>query len=102
MAEVIGTAEYILTANTDGLQDGDWGVWVSGLYGHVSMRYQGKWFGQDQGARDGNVGTPFNLMALPMDGFAGYFRPNIYAQTHVEPSNSAETPKDDNETRSFS
>lgn len=66
---------------SEGLQDGDWGIWVSGVYGHVSMRYQGKWFGQNQGAKDGNVGTPFNLMALPMDGFAGYFRPNIYSQS---------------------
>lgn len=61
-----------------GLQDGDWGIWTNGLYGHISMYYQGKWLGQNQGAADGNAGNAFNLMTLPMQGFAGYFRPNIY------------------------
>lgn len=63
---------------SDGLQDGDWGIWTNGLYGHVAMYYQGKWLGQNQGAADGNAGNAFNLMTLPMQGFAGYFRPNIY------------------------
>lgn len=63
-----------------GLQDGDWGIWTNGLYGHVSMYYQGKWLGQNQGAADGNAGNAFNLMALPMQGFTGYFRPNAYAR----------------------
>lgn len=78
----------------EGLQDGDWGIWVSGAYGHVSMRYQGKWFAQNQGAKDGNVGTPFNLMSLPMEGFAGYFRPNIYQDDNrpVQPQTPAQKP----------
>ncbi len=91
---------------SEGLQDGDWGIWVSGVYGHVSMRYQGKWFGQNQGAKDGNIGTPFNLMSLPLDGFAGYFRPNIYSQSAsktetegkpatIKPSSSREIEKGD-------
>lgn len=62
----------------EGLQDGDWGIWTNVLYGHVAMYYQRKWLGQNQGAADGNAGNAFNLMALPMQGFAGYFRPNIY------------------------
>lgn len=66
----------------DGLQDGDWGVWTNGESGHISMYYRGKWFGQNQGAADGNVGNAFNLKALPMEGFAGYFRPNAYAKLY--------------------
>lgn len=65
---------------TAGLQDGDWGIWTNGLHGHVAMYYQGKWLGQNQGAEDGDKGNAFNLMALPMQGFAGHFRPNAYAK----------------------
>lgn len=65
----------------DGLQDGDWAIWTGGSYGHVAMRYQGKWFGQNQGSVDGNIGNPFNLMSLPMGDIAGYYRPNIYQAT---------------------
>lgn len=72
-----------------GLQDGDWGIWVSGQYGHVAMYYQGKWLGQNQGAADGNAGNAFNLMALPMQGFAGYFRPNIYSKATIKPKTEA-------------
>lgn len=71
---------------TDGLQDGDWGIWTNGLYGHVAMCYQGKWLGQNQGAADGNAGNAFNLMALPMQGFAGYFRPNAYSKASMKPA----------------
>lgn len=69
---------------SDGLQDGDWGIWTNGLYGHVAMYYQGKWLGQNQGAMDGNAGNAFNLMVLPMQGFAGYFRPNIYSSDTIQ------------------
>ncbi len=62
-----------------GLQDGDWGIWTNGQHGHVAMYYQGKWLGQNQAAVDGNVGNAFNLLGLPMEGFAGYFRPDLYA-----------------------
>lgn len=75
-----------------GLQDGDWGIWVSGAYGHVAMYYRGKWLGQNQGAADGGIGNAFNLMSLPMDGFAGYFRPNIYSKATMKPDTGAETP----------
>ena len=72
---------------TAGLQDGDWAIWTNGTYGHVAMRYQGKWFGQNQGAANPNVGNAFNLMALSNAGIAGYFRPNIYAkQAEPEPA----------------
>lgn len=64
-----------------GLQDGDWAIWTDGLYGHVAMYYQGKWFGQNQGAKDGSVGNPFNLMSLSTTGIAGFYRPNIYNKT---------------------
>lgn len=62
-----------------GLQDGDWGIWINGQHGHVAMYYQGRWLGQNQAAVDGNVGNAFNLLGLPMEGFAGYFRPDLYA-----------------------
>lgn len=77
---------------TTGLQDGCWGIWIDGLYGHVAMYYQGKWLGQNQGASDGSVGTPFNLMALPMQGFAGYFLPNIYSKATIKPGTEANQP----------
>lgn len=63
---------------SEGLQNGDWGVWTNGTYGHISMYYNGKWFGQNQGAANPNLGNPFNLSSLSMNGFAGYYRPNIY------------------------
>lgn len=78
--------------SAEGLQDGDWGIWTNGLYGHVAMYYQGKWLGQNQGAADGNAGNAFNLMTLPMQGFAGYFRPNAYTK-----SSKNDTDKDRNE-----
>lgn len=77
-----------------GLQDGDWGIWTNGLYGHVAMYYQGKWLGQNQGAADGGAGNAFNLMVLPMQGFAGYFRPNIYTKLPGQKSDTA-APADD-------
>ncbi len=69
-----------------GLQNGDWGIWTNGLYGHVAMYYNGKWLGQNQAAADGNIGNAFNLIALPMQGFAGYFWPNAYAKTAAKPA----------------
>lgn len=69
-----------------GLQDGDWGIFGGGQYGHVAMFYQGKWFGQNQGAANANVGNAFNLMALGTENLIGYYRPNIYIkQTPTNP-----------------
>lgn len=90
--KTVCTLGFTWHAGSDGLQDGDWGIWTSGLYGHVSMYYQGKWLGQNQGAADGNVGNAFNLMTLPMEGFAGYFRPNIYAKATSKPKTEVKTP----------
>lgn len=69
-----------------GFQDGDWAIWTDGLYGHVAMYYQGKWFGQNQGAADGNKGNPFNLMSLSTSGIAGFYRPNIYKKPEPTPT----------------
>lgn len=69
-----------------GFQDGDWAIWTDGLYGHVAMYYQDKWFGQNQGAKDGNKGNPFNLMSLPTNGIAGFYRPNIYKKPEPTPT----------------
>lgn len=65
---------------TSGLQNGDWCIWTSGEFGHVAMYYNGKFFGQNQGASNGAIGTPFNLMSLSLNGMAGYYRPNIYVE----------------------
>lgn len=67
------------TRHTDGkLQNGDWVIWGTGQYGHVAMYYNGKFFGQNQGARDASVGCPFNLMSLSLNGYLCHYRPNIY------------------------
>ena len=63
---------------TAGLQNGDWAIWTNGQYGHVSMYYNGKWFGQNQYAADPSVGNPFNTASISTSGIAGYYRPNIY------------------------
>ena len=65
---------------TSGLQNGDWCIWTSGEFGHVAMYYNGKFFGQNQGATNPAVGTPFNLMSLSLNGMAGYYRPDLYDQ----------------------
>jgi len=71
-------------SGTAGLQNGDWAIWTTGQYGHVSMYYNGKWFGQNQYAADPNAGNPFNLASISTNGIAGYYRPNIYIA--VEPT----------------
>ena len=68
-------------AGNTGFQDGDWAIWTDGAFGHVAMYYRGKWFGQNQGAKDGSIGNAFNLMSLPTNNIAGYYRPNIYAHS---------------------
>ena len=65
-----------------GLQDGDWGIWTNGQYGHVAMYYQGKWFGQNQYAANPNTGNAFNLASISTNGLAGYYRPNIYVKSN--------------------
>ncbi len=66
-------------SGTSGMKDGDWAIFGTGTYGHVAMYYQGKFFGQNQGAADGNVGNAFNLLGISSNGVIGYYRPNIYA-----------------------
>lgn len=63
---------------TQGIQNGDWCIWTSGEFGHVAMYYNGKFFGQNQGATNPAVGSPFNLMSLSLSGMAGYYRPDLY------------------------
>lgn len=70
---------------TSGLQDGDWGIFNNGTYGHVAMYYQGKWFGQNQGASNASVGNAFNLMNLGISP-VGYYRPNIYQKAEPTPT----------------
>lgn len=80
-------------SGTAGLQNGDWAIWTNGQYGHVSMYYNGKWFGQNQYAADPNVGNPFNVASISTSGIAGYYRPNIYIKTDPAPTPD---PKPDN------
>jgi hypothetical protein len=68
-------------SGASGLQDGDWAIFRGGKYGHVAMRYQGKWFGQNQGAANSSVGNAFNLMSFGTENVIGYYRPNIYVNT---------------------
>ena len=76
---------------TSGLQNGDWCIWTSGTFGHVAMYYNGKFFGQNQGATNPAVGTPFNLMSLSLSGMAGYYRPDLYV--HPSPAPAPNPPK---------
>jgi len=68
------------------LQNGDWVIWGTGQYGHVAMYYNGKFFGQNQGASNPNVGCPFNLMGLSLNGYLCHYRPNIYKGDTPAPS----------------
>lgn len=76
-----------------GLQDGDWGIFGNGQYGHVAMYYQGKWFGQNQAAANANAGNAFNLLGIGNGGLLGYYRPNIYQKSTPAPVTSTPTPK---------
>lgn len=77
----------------EGLQDGDWGIWTNGAYGHVAMYYQGKWLGQNQGAEYGDIGNVANLLGLSLTGLAGYFRPNIYKAEKPAPAPTPPAPQ---------
>lgn len=66
--------------NDKNLQNGDWVILGLGTYGHVAMYYNGKLFGQNQGASDPNVGTPFNLMSISLNSYLCHYRPNIYVK----------------------
>lgn len=59
-----GLSSYCTQVAFSNIRDGDICFWsiYSPPYGHVSMYYQGKYFGQNQGTT-GN-GGPFNLMSL--------------------------------------
>lgn len=81
-------------SGTAGLQDGDWGIFTNGQYGHVAMYYQGKWFGQNQGAANAVTGNPFNLLALGITP-VGFYRPNIYQKAApTQPKESAQVTPD--------
>lgn len=80
-------------AGSAGLQDGDWGIWTNGQYGHVAMFYQGKWFSQNQYAANPNAGNAFNLASISTNGLAGYYRPNIYINAPAPSPAPAPQPK---------
>ena len=79
-----------------GLQDGDWGIFGNGQYGHVAMYYQGKWFGQNQAAANANAGNAFNLLAIGNNGLLGYYRPNIYQKVASTPAQTPSTSTSNN------
>lgn len=81
-----------------GLQDGDWGIFGGGQYGHVSMYYQGKWFGQNQAAANANTGNPFNLLAIGSENLVGFYRPNIYVKAASNGSTSSSTSSETSST----
>ena len=72
-------------SGTSGLQDGDWGIFNNGTYGHVAMYYQGKWFGQNQASANPYTGNAFNLLNLGISP-VGYYRPNIYQKAEPAPT----------------
>lgn len=62
-----------------GLQNGDWAIFNDGVYGHVAMYYNGKWFGQNQQGGDVYAGSVFAAnLSSSWGNVTGYFRPNIY------------------------
>lgn len=71
---------------TSGIKNGDWAIWTTGTYGHVAMYYNGEFFGQNQGASNASIGTPFNLMKISMNGIAGYYRPDLYSEPAPTPA----------------
>jgi len=76
-------------AGASGLQDGDWAIFSGGTYGHVAMRYQGKWLGQNQGAANSSIGNAFNLLSYGTENVLGYYRPNIYANNSQNSNNTS-------------
>lgn len=79
-------------AGAAGLQNGDWGIFGGGQYGHVAMYYNGQWFGQNQGAADANAGNAFNLSNMGTSNLLGYYRPNIYVATPTPEPTPEPTP----------
>lgn len=77
-ANVLRGGHLTWTEGHAGLQNGDWGVFDIGQYGHVAMHYNGKWLGQNQTGGDENVGSPFSLVSLPYYP-VGYFRYEAWA-----------------------
>ena len=78
--EALGFTHY-----TDGnLQNGDWVIFGGGQYGHVAMFYNGKYFGQNQGAANANVGNPFNLSSVGLP-YLCHYRPNQYKKATPTP-----------------
>ena len=73
-------------AGAAGLQNGDWAIWGTGKYGHVSMYYNGQWFGQNQYAASPEAGNAFNLANISTNGILGYYRPNIYVKSTPTPA----------------
>ena len=82
--EALGFTRY----TDNNLQDGDWVILGDGQYGHVAMYYQGKLFGQNQGAANSSVGNAFNLMNVGLGNYLCHYRPNIYKKA-VNPAPSA-------------
>ena len=73
-------------SGTSGMKDGDWLIFGGGKYGHVSMYYQGKSFGQNQTGPDYDAGSPFNLQSMSFGNVLGYYRPNIYQNAEPTPT----------------
>ena len=75
------------------LQNGDWVIFGMGKYGHVTMYYNGRFFGQNQSGN--GSGYPFNLVGISLDTYLCHYRPNIYiAKPAPKPTPTpAPTPK---------
>lgn len=64
-----------------GLQDGDWGIFGDGEWGHVAMYYRGQWLGQNQNSANPYSGSPFSLASISLNGLIGYYRPVKYKKS---------------------
>lgn len=77
--------------NNGQLQDGDWVIFGGGQYGHVAMYYKGKYFSQNQGAANPNVGNPFNLANVSLP-YICHYRPNQLKQAPAPAPQPQPTP----------
>lgn len=85
--EALGFTYY----NDGKLQNGDWVIFGGGAYGHVAMYYNGKFFSQNQGAANPNVGNPFNLANVG-NPYLCHYRPNQYKQAPAPTPKPEPTP----------
>lgn len=87
---------------SEGIQDGDWPIWETGMYGHVGMALGPvtngyvALLGENQGGKACDKGgAAANIINLSVKGVIGYYRPKAYIKTPpVTPPEPSEGPSD--------